>query len=204
MTMTSPESATRPPLYRRKSVIIPAIVVGIAGMALAWWLLSPLFLNSTVVEDFPTTVPQAVPETTVAADADKAIVDAAEDVTTTEPTAAEPTALVTGEIMGADSFHQGSGTATIYQLDDGSRVLRLESLDVTNGPDLHVYLTPVADPQSSEEVNADGYIDLGALKGNRGDQNYEIPSDYELPDELSVVIYCVPFHVIFSTATLGS
>jgi hypothetical protein len=205
MTAMSQEPNTRAPLYRRKSVVIPAIVIGIAVMAVAWWLLSPLFINRTVVEDFPRAALAEVPEDMSAAEVEQAMVDAegsGASATEPMPEMVEPVVLVSGEIMGVDSFHQGSGTATIYQLDDGSRVLRLESLDVTNGPDLHVYLSPASGPQTSDEVTAPGYIDLGGLKGNRGDQNYEIPADYELPEELSVVIYCVPFHVIFSTATL--
>ncbi len=124
-------------------------------------------------------------------------------VTAADDMPPEPVALVTGQITGADAFHQGSGTATIYELADGSRVLRLEELDVTNGPDLHVLLSPVAAPTGRDDVTASGYIDLGGLKGNQGNQNYEIPADYEIPAELSVVIYCVPFHVLFASAPLA-
>lgn len=205
MTASSEDTATKTPLYRRPVVVVPVVVVGLAILALGWWLFSPLFLNRTVVEEFPRAAVAEVPEEMSLQEVEAAMVDAEDDDTTaTEPMPEmeEPVVLATGEIMGADSFHQGAGQATLYQLDDGSRVLRLESLDITNGPDLHVYLSPVAAPQSSDEVTAPGFIDLGSLKGNRGDQNYDIPADYELPDELSVVIYCVPFHVIFSTATL--
>jgi hypothetical protein len=202
---TSEQSESRTPLYRRKGVVIAAIIVGLVAMAVAWWLLSPLFINRTVIEDFPRAAVAEVPEDMSLAEVEEAMV-AAEDTEVSAsdpmPEMTEPVVLVSGEIRGADSFHQGTGTASIYQLDDGSRVLRLESLDVTNGPDLHVYLSPVSAPRTSDEVTTPGYIDLGGLKGNRGDQNYEIPADYELPEELSVVIYCVPFHVIFSTATL--
>ena len=118
-------------------------------------------------------------------------------------TAVGPVAVLTGSFAGADSRHQGSGTATIYELEDGSRILRLENLDVTNGPDLHVIVTPVAAPESREDVSAAGYIDLGSLKGNRGDQNYEIPADFDLSQAGSIVIYCQPFHVIFATAGLS-
>jgi hypothetical protein len=82
-------------------------------------------------------------------------------------------------------------------------VLRFEDLDVTNGPDLHVILTPVAAASSRDDVHAPGYVDLGGLKGNKGDQNYDVPLDLDLEREWTVVIYCVPFHVIFSTAPLS-
>lgn len=192
------------PLYRRRWFLATAAAVGVPVLALGWWLLSPLFLNTTVEEEFPRAATAEIPDDMTAEQVEDEMV-AAETVSTdseeTMPTP-EPMALVTGEVVGADSFHQGSGTATIYELEDGSRVLRLEDLDVTNGPDLHVLLSPVADPEGRDEVTAAGYVDLGELKGNRGSQNYEIPGDFVIGDELSVVIYCVPFHVVFSTATL--
>ena len=80
-----------------------------------------------------------------------------------------------GNFHGADSFHKGSGQAIIYRSPDGSHLLRLENLDVTNGPDLHVVLSPHKSPDSRNDVTVDGYIDLGKLKGNKGDQNYDIP-----------------------------
>jgi len=73
---------------------------------------------------------------------------------------------------------------------------------VTNGPELHVILAPHPNPESRGDVTAAGYVDLGKLKGNIGDQNYAIPENVDLPGVGSVVIYCKPFHVIFSVATL--
>jgi len=199
---------TQVPIYKRRGVIIGAIVVAIPVLVIGWWLFSPLFLNRTVVEDFPRAASAEIPAgATIEEVEDEMLAAEAVDTDASEPMPADgsqPVALVTGEVMGADAFHQGTGTATIYQLEDGSRVLRLEDLDVTNGPDLHVLLSPVADPEGRDEVTASGYIDLGQLKGNRGSQNYDIPADFEIGDELSVVIYCVPFHVVFSTATLNA
>ena len=109
----------------------------------------------------------------------------------------------TGEFKDADAFHQGSGQAIIYRGPDGSHLLRLENLDVTNGPRLHVYLSGHADPGSPDEVRVQGYYDLGRLKGNRGNQNYPLPSDVDVSAYNSVVIYCQPFHVVFSVASLA-
>ena len=106
-----------------------------------------------------------------------------------------------GEFAGADSFHKGEGTATIYNLVDGSHVLRLEAFKVTNGPDLHVFLARHADPKERADVTGPGFDDLGALKGNIGDQNYNIPAGVN-PAQGSIVIYCKPFRVIFSVAPL--
>ena len=195
---------TSRPFYTRRGFRIGAVVVGIPVLALAWYLFSPLFLNRTVIEDFPRAAAAEIPDDMTAEEVEAEMLAAEADTSRSdEPMPADPVALVTGTVMGADSFHRGTGTATIYRLEDGSRVLRLEDLDVTNGPDLHVLLSPVADPRNRDDVTADGYIDLGGLKGNRGSQNYDIPDDFVIGDELSVVIYCVPFHVIFSTATLS-
>ena len=111
-------------------------------------------------------------------------------------------AVVMGSFKDADAFHRGSGTATIYRTPDGSEILRLENLDVTNGPALHVVLSTHPDPERSQQVKQEGYVDLGDLKGNRGNQNYPIPAGVDTSIHKSVVIYCYPFAVVFSVATL--
>lgn len=115
--------------------------------------------------------------------------------------AAEWVVASSGTFLGADAFHEGAGTAVIFQQGD-QRVLRFEDFSVTNGPDLHVILSKSADPLGSG-IGED-YIDLGQLKGNVGNQNYEIPADLDLSEYQSVVIYCMPFHVLFSVASFSS
>ena len=73
-----------------------------------------------------------------------------------------------GSFRDADSFHRGSGQATIYRGPDGTYLLRLEDLEVTNGPALHVYLSRHENPDRPQQVKEPGYVDLGDLKGNRG------------------------------------
>ena len=114
----------------------------------------------------------------------------------------EVRAVKQGDFKDADSFHRGSGEAIIYTTPEGGHLLRLENLEVTNGPALHVVLSPHEDPTRSNEVLLEGYSDLGDLKGNRGNQNYTIPADVDLSAIKSVVIYCKPFAVVFSVATL--
>ena len=110
--------------------------------------------------------------------------------------------LKVGEFQDQDALHKGSGQATIYRGPDGAHLLRLDDLDVTNGPDLFVLLSPHNDPNNPDEVKTEGYVNLGELKGNRGNQNYPIPSDVDVPSQGSVVIYCRAFSVIFSVAPL--
>ena len=125
-----------------------------------------------------------------------------EQISTATTTQLSAVKLKIGNFTDQDKFHKGIGQATIYRGTDGSYLLRLENLDVTNGPDLHVFLTPHPDPDSRGDVKAPGHVDLGKLKGNRGNQNYPIADNVDIDAQQTVVIYCVPFSVIFSTAIL--
>jgi hypothetical protein len=107
-----------------------------------------------------------------------------------------------GEFKDQDAFHKGSGTATIILGPNGTHLLRLENLDVTNGPELHVILSPSSNPKGRDDVMTSGWAALGELRGNRGNQNYPIPPNVDVSKQGSVVIYCKPFHVVFSVATL--
>lgn len=189
----------------KRKLAIGGAVLAIPVIAVAWWLGSPLFLDTEVSEDFPMAAAAIVPDDMTRAEVEAEMEDAAAapDVAAEEdmPEDSGPQAISDGTFTDFDSFHQGSGSATIYQLEDGSHILRLEDFEVTNGPDLRVLLVPNGDPQSRDDIT--GYVELGALKGNIGDQNYEIPADVDVSEFGSVMIYCAPFHVIFSVATLG-
>ncbi len=190
---------------KRRNLTTVGVVVGIPVLALAWWLGSPLLLNTEVSEGFPMSAGAIVPDDMTASQVEAEMVAAAGEPDTTAsdamPPEDSPLALLSGQFEDFDSFHAGSGNATIYELSDGSHLLRLESFDVTNGPDLHVLLVPNANPAGREDIM--GYVDLGKLKGNIGDQNYEIPAGVDPSGSSSVVIYCLPFHVIFSVAGLS-
>ena len=112
----------------------------------------------------------------------------------------ETTVLASGEFGQIDPIHGASGTATLYRLPNGQQIVRLEDFSSTNGPELHVILTTGTAKETFADVGE--YIDLGLLKGNMGNQNYEIPADVDLAPIKSVVIYCRPFHVVFSVADL--
>lgn len=192
-------------LLTKRNLAVAGVALGAPALALAWWLGSPLFLDTEVDEEFPLTASAEVPEdmTREEVEREMAKAAAAPSVEEREPmpeTAAAPQVLAAGEFRDADPSHRGSGTATIYRLEDGSHILRLESFEVTNGPDLHVLL---AAGDGSGEDGLGDYVDLGSLKGNIGDQNYEIPDDVDVSAYGTVVIYCVPFHVVFSVAPLG-
>lgn len=182
------------------------IIGGIVGLAViigaAWWLASPLFINRTVDETFPGVSELAGnPDLLMTMPAEERaevkdeVMEAAADMPESqviEDMPADPIVISQGIFVGADDFHEGSGTATIYELMDGSTVLRLEDFTVTNGPDLHVFLI--------QGDTMEGSIDLGSLKGNVGDQNYNIPAGTDSSLYTGVSIYCVPFHVTFAAA----
>jgi hypothetical protein len=93
----------------------------------------------------------------------------------------------------------------ILELPDGSRILRFEGLDTSDGPDLHVWLSdaPVVEGTAGWYLFDDGrYLDLGSLKANKGNQNYEIPAATNLGDYTSVSIWCARFTVSFAAAQL--
>ena len=215
-------------MSRKYLFIGVALIIVLPILALAWWLLSPLLVDQTVEEDLPFAAQAVVPTDMTRAEVqdvmagmakltrpvDEPMPDkmtmGAEDSsggssTTTAPDRAG-TALVLskGTFQDADRFHQGSGEATIYRAPDGSHLLRLENFKVTNGPELHVILSPNPAPESRDDVHQPGYLDLGSLKGNVGNQNYEIPADVDVSALSSVVIYCSPFHVVFSISPLKS
>jgi hypothetical protein len=101
-----------------------------------------------------------------------------------------------GEFISADDgIHEAQGDAYTIPIEDGSNVLRLENFQSTNGPDLFVYLA--TDDTASEFVN------LGALKANNGNQNYEIPDDIDLDKYGKVLIWCKSFSVLFGSAQLS-
>ena len=100
--------------------------------------------------------------------------------------------------------HETKGLASIYQLTDGKRTLRLTGFETSNGPDVHVYLTAGDVEKGNDAVKQVGFVDLGSIKGNIGDQNYEIPADADLNRYKNVAIWCARFGVNFGQAALDA
>ncbi len=186
-----------------------AVIVVVLGAA--WFLFSPLLFDEVVDEAFPgVPTPSAlqamsdeekkrIEEEVLAAAAtmpDKSMADVMPAAST-----GEPTLLAQGQFSDADAIHKGSGNAGLYQLGAGNYVIRLEDLNVTNGPDLRLVLAKHPSPESSGDVKPD-YFDLGALKGNVGNQNYEVPPDVDISEYASVAVWCRAFGVLFSAAPL--
>jgi hypothetical protein len=200
----------------RKSVII-AIIAAAAVLAPAVvYAASPLFISNTIDEPLPVaktggaagaqdgepTIEGEMMEKSGDAMAkdDEPTMMEKEDAMIKDEVMAEKDAMtmakeVGGTFAGAgDGIHNAEGSARVLNLEDGSAVLRLEDFKVTNGPDLYVYL--------SADRGASDFVDLGRLKANAGNQNYEIPSGTDLSKYDNVVIWCKSFSVYFGGAQL--
>lgn len=116
--------------------------------------------------------------------------------------ASEPEALFTGKLEG--KAHETSGRATIYKDSSGKEYLRLSDFATSNGPDVHVLLVRAEDPALQKNIVAGDldHVELGTLKGNQGDQNYDVPGAADLEKYQAVAIYCERFHAIFGVARL--
>lgn len=154
------------------------IVAGIAAVAAGWWLFRPelLFIDRHVHESFPSEERQA---------------DGAH---------APLVVLQRGEFHTA--AHAGKGMATIHELADGSRILRLTDFETSNGPDLRVILVRAESAPDTASVKAAGFTEIAPLKGNKGDQNYELPPDLDLSSPSTICIWCHRFSVNFTSAPL--
>jgi hypothetical protein len=116
--------------------------------------------------------------------------------------AATPSTLAQGVFHS--NAHETTGNATILSLPDGRRVLRLTNFSTSNGPDVRVYLVAASDVTDDETVKTAGFVELGPMKGNRGDQNYEVPASVDLAAYRTVTIWCKRFSVNFGSAPLSA
>ena len=169
------------------------IVVLVVGLPLGWYLGSPLFLSTTVDEPPPVAV-AAPTEAPASTQPSQPAAGAASDAASPSATPAVQSSVAaerTGSFIGADEFHFAEGTARLIETAPGTFTVRLEDFAVRNGPDLFVYLSP------SPDGYAQGAVEIGRLKADRGNQNYEVAG------AASVVIWCREFAVLFATAPLG-
>ena len=151
---------------------------------------------------------QSATESTAAANSGAdSTADSSADTSAESSVEETPKRTVTAEGTFISHEHPTAGAARIITLEDGSRVLRLVGLDTDNGPDLKVWLAaaPVIEgPDGWFVFDDDEYLSLGALKGNKGNQNYPIPDDADISDLTSVTIWCERFSVSFGAAELIS
>ena len=150
------------------------VAVGVPILVAAWWAFRPekLWINQRVNEPAPFA------------------------------SRSEPRPLFTGRLEGR--AHPTSGRATIYEDSDGVRYLRLTNFTTSNGPDVHVVLARGDDSNLTTEIPKGelDHVELGRLRGNQGDQNYNLPASVDLEKYNAAIIFCERFHVIFGLARM--
>jgi hypothetical protein len=161
-----------------------AVVVVLGVVTLVWFQPQKLFYDSRVDEGLPSA---AAPPTT------------GRVITSAPPAPTGPVDLATGTFVSRE--HETVGTARVVRLPDGQTVVRLEGFETSNGPALFVYLSQNA-AGGEEAAFDDDFVDLGALKGNVGDQNYAVPAGVDATGYVSVVIWCDRFDAAFGAADL--
>ncbi|MEX1173015.1 MAG: DM13 domain-containing protein [Chloroflexota bacterium] len=174
-----------------------ALVVALAiALPTGWYLGSPIFIRTSLVEDLPTVSPAPVaspsPDSTAAPSATGAPTAPSSPPT---PTPFVPATVASGEFVGTDEFHFGSGTASIVEIAPGRYHLRLDDFSVRNGPDLYVYLSP--DPDGYE----DAAVEIGVLKATDGSFGYDLPDGTDPDRYRSALIWCKQFSHLFAVAT---
>lgn len=208
---------------------ITAAIVIIIGVG-AYYLASPLFISTEVNEPLPTSAVESEAYQKFITMSEEEKLDIAkqmspeerEDIMTTaskinnsvnesmdqipqqqeqqqtQNTITTASTLRTGSFVGVgDGIHNAEGEAKVIPFQDGdSNILRLENLRVTNGPDLYVYL--------ATDKTASDFVNIGKLKANNGNQNYDIPAGTDLTKYDTVLIWCRPFSVLFGSAELSS
>jgi hypothetical protein len=206
--------------------ITTAIVI-IIGVG-TYYLASPLFISTEVNEPLPTsavesevyqkfitmseeekldTAKQKSPEEreeimTTASKINNSVNESMDQIPQqqqqTQNTITTASTLRTGSFVGVgDGIHNAEGEAKVIPFqNENSNILRLENLRVTNGPDLYVYL--------ATDKTASDFVNVGKLKANNGNQNYDIPAGTDLTNYDTVLIWCRPFSVLFGSAELSS
>jgi hypothetical protein len=167
---------------KKRNYLFIGIIIIIA--IIAWYLISPVFNVVEINEESPlnefteTTNPDFESEMEKMKDV---IVIGEDEMPET------PKVILEGEFI--ESAHEVSGKALVIETNE-NRILRFENFETVNGPNLHIYL--------STDLTDDDFVDLGPIKATKGNVNYDIPENTDLDEYDTVLVWCVPFKVLFS------
>ena len=198
--------------FGKKTLVIGSLVLAptfiAAGTYFQPW---KLFTDTRVEEALPqVAITTVAPKDATPDGADEAIAKKEEPLSSSKSSTDATKVIESPEVLAEGKFitheHDTTGSVKILKYSDGSRILRIENLKTSNGPKLEVWLTdaPVIEGLDGWRVFDDGkFINLGALKGNIGSQNYSIPSEINLDEYSSISIWCERFSVSFGAAALN-
>lgn len=232
MTVQKPQPATplgehqNQPQVKHRTKLIALATASVVLFAIALVVFQPwlLFVNTEINDEIPTALtPQSTPAPAAQAPQSSATASAAQPqssqgASSTEGAPSAPTApapapethapagpalIAQGALISHE--HDTSGTVSVFRLPNGTHQLALEGLETTTGPDVHVWLS-----QAPVIEGFDGWftashydhLDLGELKGNRGNQVYTIPAEANISDWSSITLWCEAFSVSFGAAEL--
>ena len=198
---------------KKKIKIAIGGIIAVIAIAIGTYTISPLFINTTIDEPLPNTNPNiSFEEFMKLSEDERATIG--KDMTQEEKdnimsVFAQDNVTVKDEITRSenqtndmlignliDAFHMASGQVKVLRSQDGTQILRFENLDVTNGPDLYVYL--------AIDTTAKDFVSLGRLKGNMGNQNYPIPENTDFEKYNTVLIWCQAFSTLFGSSKLST
>ena len=167
------------------SALLAGLILLLVLASLAWWMFSPLFLHNTASDANPFT------NTSSTENQSGAVILARGTFIDKQNSG-----------VGLNNDH-GSGNVALGKTAAGEYLIHFDHLNVTNGPDLHVYLAPTRNATDAGQVKQEG-VDLGSLTATEGSLNVTIPTDLApmLKRYHSVVIVCKTFSLIFTTAPL--
>lgn len=197
-------------IRRHKNLTLTGMIVGalLIVFVFVWFEPHKAFIDERVDETIPQAATTTVPSTTTSTTTTAPVASTSSSPSSTSSTTTSTTTttiaypIVLSDSTFVDVAHGGSGTVLVLELEDGSRVVRFEDLDVDNGPDLVVILSDR--PITGADDYADGeWLSLGELKGNQGNQNYDLAADVDLGEWQTVAIWCRRFNTTFNAAPLA-
>lgn len=195
-------------IRRNPNLTMAGAIVGVALLVFVfvWFEPHKAFIDERVDETVPraATVTPTTPELATTPERSAATTSPPVDETSVGSTTPDPVVtypVLLSESTLIDVAHGGSGTVLILELEDGSRVLRFEDLDVLNGPDLVVILSDRSLSEADDYTDGE-FLILGELKGNIGNQNYDIPADVDLSEWATAAIWCRRFNTTFNVASI--
>ena len=200
-----------------KTIFILVILLALAGFA--YYAISPIFMNVEVQDELPENVIIEEPteeqimssgeenlseeeraqlalemEAKAAEKADIMNEKMPDRMVEKQPEPGTPSIAIESFTVMPTTGHPASGQVKVLNTTDGA-IIRYENLETLNGPNLHIYL--------AKDLGAKEFIDLGPIKGTRGNINYTVPNDVDLSEYRYVMHWCVPFGVLFNYAQIA-